>query len=155
MAVVLIGALILGILLPSCSPKIVEKIVEKEVVTERIVHDTATVEIPIEVEKIVTRDTVSHLENTYAKSDASVSGGFLSHSLESIPQDIKVPVSVTVHDTTFIKEGTYIETEYVEKELTWWQKTKLGAFWWLVVAVVGAVVYIFRKQIFALIKKLF
>ena len=42
-----------------------------------------------EVEKIVTRDTVSHLENSWAKSDAVVSDGFLSHSLESIPQIVK------------------------------------------------------------------
>ena len=152
---VLVLSVLVGCLLYSCgssSPKVIEKIVEKEVVTEHIVHDTATVEIPVEVEKIVTRDTVSHLENTYAKSDASVSGGFLSHSLESIPQFIKVPVAVTVHDTTYIKEETQVETEYVEKELNWWQKFRLDAFLWLVVIILVLLAWTFRKYLLKLFK---
>lgn len=120
--------------LASCSPKIIEK---TEIVTEykdRVVHDTATVEIVKEVEKIVTLDTVSHLENRYAMSDASVSGGFLSHSLESIPQYIKVPVEVHVTDTVRIEkeqEHSIVKVE-VEKELSWWQRLKINAFWVLI-----------------------
>ena len=75
------GILVAINLLFSCSPKIVEKIETKVEYRDRVVHDTTTFEIPVEVEKIVTRDTVSHLENTYARSDASVSGGYLQHSL--------------------------------------------------------------------------
>ena len=132
----------------ACSPKV---IVQKEVITEyrdRIVHDTATVEIPVEVEKIVTKDTVSHLENTYAKSDAAVSGGFLHHSLESIPQIIKVPVEVHVTDTLYKEAEIHTETVEVEKPLTWWQKFRIGAFWWLVGAVVLLLLWTFRKLIF-------
>lgn len=81
---------------------------------DRVVHDTAIVEITKEVEKIVTRDTVSHLANRWAKSDAMVSDGFLHHSLESIPQIIQVPVEVHVTDTLW-KESE-IHTEYVEVE---------------------------------------
>ena len=105
-------------------------------IRERIVHDTATVEIPVEVEKIVTRDTASHLENNYAKSDAVVSDGLLYHSLETKPQVIKVPVFVPVHDTLRVEKEAEIrtETQYVEKPLNWWQKFRLGAFWWLVAA---------------------
>lgn len=132
----------------ACSPKV---IVQKEVITEyrdRIVHDTATVEIPVEVEKIVTKDTASHLENTYAKSDAVVSEGLLHHSLESIPQIIKVPVEVHVTDTLYKEAEIHTETVEVEKPLTWWQKFRIGAFWWLVGAVVSLLLWTFRKLIF-------
>lgn len=119
-------------LICSCSPKIVES-VKTEYKTEyrdRIVHDTATFTIEKEVEKIVTRDTSSHLENRYAASDATVSGGYLTHSLESKPQTIYVPYEVKVTDTLIIEKEvtTAVETKEVEKELSWWQKVRLWAF---------------------------
>ena len=103
---------------------------------DRIIHDTATFEIPVIVEKNVTRDTSSHLENPYAKSDASVSGGFLSHSLESIPQIIKVPYEVEVHDTLYFEKSSQSEIKEVEveKPLSWWERLKIGAFPWLLLA---------------------
>ena len=135
-----------------CSPKV---IVQKEVVTEyrdRIVHDTTQVEIPYEVEKVVTKDTASHLENTYAKSDAVVSGGLLSHSLESRPQIIKVPVEVHVTDTLVKEAEIRTETVEVEKPLSWWKQAKLDAFWWLIGCLVLALLWIFRKPIASLLK---
>ena len=51
----------------------------------KTVHDTAYVELPVIVEKVATLDTASLLENKYAKSAASVSGGVLAHSLETKP----------------------------------------------------------------------
>ena len=119
-------------------------------IRERIVHDSVYFEVPVEVEKVVTRDTASHLENSLALSDAVVSGGFLFHSLATKPQKVAVPVTVTVTDTLVVeKEGqTIYETEYVEKELTWWQSFRMGAFWWLVlIALVG-----WRREILALVK---
>ena len=105
------------------------------VIHERIIHDTAKVEIPVEVEKIVTRETVSHLENTYAKSDAVVSEGFLWHSLESKPQIIYVPVEVQVSDTTSTHSEVITQYVEVEKQLTWWQTFRLKAFWWMAGAI--------------------
>lgn len=103
---------------------------------DRIIHDTAKFEIPVIVEKNVTRDTSSHLENPYAKSDASVSDGFLSHSLESIPQIIKVPYEVEVHDTLYFEKSSQSEIKEVEveKPLSWWERLKIGAFPWLLLA---------------------
>lgn len=151
---VYIGALLIVLLLlcaTSCSPKIVYKTETKIEYRDRIVRDTATFEIPVEVEKIVTKDTVSHLENKYAKSDAVVSDGFLSHSLESKPQYIKVPVKVHVTDTLY-KEALTIEKEVkVEKPLSWWQRFRLGAFWWLLGGLLLAILWIFRKVIFKII----
>lgn len=143
--------LLIAIMLTACSPKIVEKIVEKEVVTLRVVHDTARVEIPHIIEKNVTLDTMSHLENKYAKSDALVSGGLLSHTLESIPQVIKVPVEIAVPDTlkiTTVEKGEIVQ---VEKPLSFWQRLKIGAFWWLCGAILLCLLWIFRKTLFKIV----
>lgn len=113
---------------------------------DRIIHDTTTFEVTKEVEKIVTRDTMSHLENSWAKSDALVSEGFLHHSLESIPQIIKVPYEVVVTDTLIVEKTT--EPVYIEKPLTWWQKFRQGAFWWLVGGIALLLLWTFRKSIF-------
>ena len=105
-------------------------------IRERIIRDTAFVESPREIERIVTRDTSSHLENSYAKSDAVVSDGFLFHSLESIPQIVEVPYCVEVHDTTVVKEKAdiIVQREIVERELTWFQQTQIIVFWIAVIA---------------------
>jgi len=143
-----VGGLVflLVLCLASCSPRVITETKTVIEYRDRIVTDTAVVEIPVEVEKIVTRDTTSHLENTYAKSDAMVSEGFLHHSLESIPQYIRVPVEVHVTDTLY-KEAE-IRTETVEKPLSWWQKFRMYAFWWLLGAVIALLLWTFRKLIF-------
>ena len=131
-----------------CSPKIVEKVVTRVEYRDRVVHDTATVEVPVEVEKIVTRDTTSHLENNWAKSDAMVSDGFLHHSLESKPRIIQVPVEVHVTDTLWKEQEIKEVEKLVEKELTWWQRFRMEAFPWLLLAVVVLLLFAFRKFIF-------
>lgn len=138
-------ALVACLLLASCSPKIIERVVKEVEYRDRIVYDTARVEIPVEVEKIVTRDTVSHLENSYAKSDASVSGGFLSHSLESIPQIIRVPVEVHVTDTLWRESEVRTEVVEVEKKLNWWQRFRLDGFWVLLAVSAILLFFTFRK----------
>ena len=140
-------ALAIAVILPSCSPRVIETVRTEIEYRDREVHDTVAVEIPVEVEKIVTRDTSSHLENTYARSDASVKDGFLSHSLESKPQIIKVPVTVHVTDTVY-REAQIVEKEVkVEKPLTWAQKSKIEAFWWLLGAVLILLAWTFRKPL--------
>jgi len=136
------------VLMSGCSPKIVEKVVTQVEYRDRVVHDTATVEVPVEVEKIVTRDTTSHLENNWAKSDAMVSDGFLHHSLESKPRIIQVPVEVHVTDTVWKEQEIKEVEKLVEKELTWWQRFRMEAFPWLLLAVVLLLLYAFRKFIF-------
>lgn len=95
-------------------------------IRERLVfvRDSAKFTIPQIREAIRTRDTSSHLENDYAKSDARIENGLLYHDLESKPQTIYVPfeVPVPVHDTTYLESEK--ETEYVpdEKPLTTWQR---------------------------------
>lgn len=127
--------------IPSCSvckPRIEYRDSVRVEYRDRIIHDTATFYVEKEVEKIITKDTASHLENRWAVSDASVSEGLLYHSLESIPQIVKVPYEVEVHDTTYVEKAqeiVYVEKP-VEKPLTWWQGLRLDAFWWLILALV-------------------
>lgn len=119
------------LLLSSCGTlrrtgtEVVHKDSIQVVIRERVVHDTATVEITREVEKIVTFDTVSVLENTYARSEVEVSGGRLFHSLETKPQQLRIPVTVQTSDTTVTERSEMAETvtvtEYVERQLTRWQ----------------------------------
>ncbi|MBQ9583097.1 MAG: hypothetical protein IJR25_02065 [Bacteroidales bacterium] len=100
--------------------------VEVRYVTETV-HDTAVVELPVVIEHNVTLDTVSQLENAYAKSEAVVSAGVLRHSLQTKP--VKLPVSVEkkiiYRDSIRTQEIVVPETVEVEKPLTFWQRVKL------------------------------
>jgi hypothetical protein len=142
--------------LPGCSPKVTKETVTEIQYRDRAVPVIASFDFPQFVERIQTRDTSSHLENPYAKSDASISNGILFHSLETKPQKIEVPTVVYVTDTVAIyKEAeTITKTEYVEKELTWWQKFRLNLFFPLLLGLLGALVWIFREPIMALIKRI-
>ena len=113
-------------------------------IVEKIVKDTAWVELPVIKEKVVTLDTASVLENKYAKSEASVSGGVLIHSLATKP--VREPVAVeykeVVRDSVVYRDRTETQTVEVEKKLTWWQtlKMKAGGLF-LLIALIG-IIYI-------------
>ena len=98
-------------------------------VVEKIVRDTAYVELPVIVEKVATLDTASVLENKYAKSEASVSGGVLTHSLATKP--VREPVAVeykeVVRDSIVYRDRIETQTVEVERKLTWWQTLKMKA----------------------------
>lgn len=152
-------SILLAILACACSPKVLPPTNYTDSVRveirERLVHDTVTFEVPKIIEKVVTRDTASHLENDWAQSDAEVKDGFLWHSLETKPHTVYVPYEVPVHDTTYIEKEaqTITVTKEVEKPLTWWQKARIGAFWWLLALSVSLLIYTFRKPILTLLKK--
>ena len=94
--------------------------------------DTVLLEIPKIVEKVVTKDTVSVLENDYAKSQAVVSDGMLAHSLETKPvqKPVEVQTKIVYRDSVIVKDNVIVQTVEVEKELTGWQtfKMKTGGF---------------------------
>ena len=96
-------------------------------VVEKIVKDTTWVELPVIVEKVATLDTASVLENKYAKSEASVSGGVLTHSLSTKP--VREPVSVEykeiVRDSIVYRDRIQTQTVEVEKKLTAWQRFQM------------------------------
>lgn len=127
--------------LESDSTKVEVKIVEK------ILKDTAWVELPVIVEKVATLDTASVLENKYAKSEASISGGVLHHSLQTKP--VREPVSVEskeiVRDSIVYRDRIQTRTVEVEKKLTWWQSLKLKAGGVFLILIVIAILYLFLK----------
>ena len=101
-----------------------------EVRVEReFVHDTAYVELPVIVEKIQTLDTTSTLENDYARSEATVTAGILSHSLETKPVQLPVPVEkeIVYRDSIVFRDRVVTEVKEVERQLTFWQQFKMKA----------------------------
>ena len=99
-----------------------------EVRVEReIVRDTAWVELPVIVEKVATLDTASVLENKYAKSEASVSGGVLHHSLQTKPvrEPVSVQKEIVYRDSLVYRDRVEVQTVEVERKLSRWQTLKL------------------------------
>ena len=122
--------------------------VEVHTVTETV-HDTAYVELPIIVERIVTRDTTSTLENLYAKSDATVQDGFLHHSLETKPvrHPVQVETKIVYRDSIIFRDRIQTQTVEVERQLTKWQAFKMrtggATLTLLLLAIVTAALYLF------------
>ena len=104
--------------------------------------DTVYLEVPKIVEKIVTADTVSVLENEYAKSEASVSEGLLAHSLETKPvkQLVEVQTQVVYRDSVIVKDNVIVQTVEVEKELTGWQSFKMTMGGWMLGLIIFMIV---------------
>ena len=127
-----------------------EKIITETRIETVFQTDTVFLEVPKFVEKIVTADTVSVLENEYAKSEASVSDGLLAHSLETKPiqQPVEVQTKIVYRDSVVFKDVVVYETVEVEKELTGWQTFKMKMGGWflgiLIILIVFAILYIVK-----------
>nr|DAG23172.1 MAG TPA: Prokaryotic membrane lipoprotein lipid attachment site [Caudoviricetes sp.] len=127
-----------------------------EVRTERIEHiDTVYIELPRQVERIVTQDTTSRLENDYAVSEARVEAGMLHHTLETKAAKVPVPAKATIEKmygiTTVSKAKVEKEKVYIEKELTAWQRFRLRGFWALLAAIACWIAWKNKARILALI----
>lgn len=127
-----------------------------EVRTERIEHiDTVYIELPRQVERIVTQDTTSRLENDYAVSEARVEAGMLHHTLETKAAKVPVPAKATIEKmygiTTVSKAKVEKEKVYIEKELTAWQRFRLRGFWALLAAMACWIAWKNKARILALI----
>ncbi len=122
-----------------------EKIVTETRIETVYETDTVFLEVPQIVEKIVTKDTVSVLENDFARSAAQVSDGLLSHSLETKPvkQPVEVQTMIVYRDSVIFKDVVVYETVEVEKELSGWQtfKMKMGG-WFLAIIIILIVLLI-------------
>ena len=124
-----------------------------EVRTERVERiDTVYVELPRQAERVVTRDTVSHLENDYAVSDASVdSSGFLHHSLETRRRSQPVPVrSTSERKDSVIYRDVAVTVEKpveLEKPLNAWQRFRLKSWWALASVIAGYALWKNRRRI--------
>lgn len=122
--------------------------VEVHTVTETV-HDTAYIELPVIVERIVTRDTTSTLENDYARSEASVENGFLHHSLETKPvkHPVQIETKIVYRDSLIYRDRIETKTVEVERQLTKWQSFKMrtggATLTLLLLAIVTAALYLF------------
>ena len=144
-----------------CSPKMMpshdDNTNHKDSTYVQVVTKDSLIYVPIPLEKdqvIVHLGDTSKLETSVATSEAFVGvDGFLHHSLEN-KSDERLPAIVPITSKTIYTGVTHTETHTitkyveVEKELSWWQKFRLEAFWWLVGAVVLLLVWTFRKLIF-------
>lgn len=126
-----------------------------------LVPDTVFVEIPAQTAERMTGDSLSHLENDYAESNARINpDGSLFHDLKTKPQAKPVPIRKEIHQRDSIERGyraitkTSVETVEVEKPLTAWQKFRLDGFWALLAAVAGAVLWKFRKPLSSIFLRL-
>ena len=104
--------------------------------------DTVLVEIPQIVEKVQTMDTVSFLENEFAKSSAEVSDGILSHSLETKPvqKPVEIQKEIVYRDSVVFRDRTVVETVEVEKPLSGWQQFKIKTGGYAIGMIIGMIV---------------
>lgn len=142
MIILSLFALGLAMLVGCSSTKAVQSTIVADTTSVKIVHhiekvrDTVYVEIPQIIERNVTRDTVSHLENEYAKSDAIVDGEYLWHTLEMKPQEKAVEIIKEIeYRDTIIEKATIVEVEKpIDKPDTWWEQTQKKGFWTMLTA---------------------
>lgn len=147
-------------LLPGCSPKITEKVVTVTVteVRDSTAWRDTTIYVPIPLESdqaIVHVGDTSHRETSVAESDAWVGNdGMIHHSLRNkagarISYNLKLPERWIYTGVTNTKEHEHsiIKEVKVDKPLSWWQKFRIRAFWWLLIATICLGVWTFRNPI--------
>lgn len=120
----------------------------EERVWEIKVTDTLFVEVPMQKESTTVRDSMSHLENDYAISDARIMiDGSLYHSLETKPRidTLTQELYVQVRDTTIYREKVIPQIVTVEKGLSDWQKIQIRGFW--IFLILTSVYIIIRKKV--------
>lgn len=117
---------------------------------ERVVFvpDTIFLEVPKQSAERVVRDSISHLENEYAYSDARILiDGSLFHALSTKPQKkpIQTTQKVITRDSIVYVDRWRSNDKVVkiEKKLSWMQKAQI----WLCRAVVLTWILFFAIQI--------
>ena len=84
------------------------------IVRTEYIPDTVLVEVPVESERQTVRDTTSHLETSFAVSDARINAdGSLSHSLANKPQKRPIPTEKEVIYRDIIVYRDRVNTEIV------------------------------------------
>ena len=128
-------ALILLLSVCACSPKIIETVRTEYVYRDRIQVDTTYLHDSVYLREFIKGDTVR-----------------ITEYRDRYRYEYKyVHDTTAVHDTTIVEKTKEVK---VEKPLTFWQKFRINAFWWLAVAVAACLAWIFRKPVLAFVKKL-
>ena len=131
-----VGWMFLLLILSGCSPRIVETVRTEYVYRDRIERDTTILHDSVHVREFVKGDTLRIIE-------------YRDHLVYRYKY---IRDTLAVHDSVAVETVKEVEVE-VEKPLSAGQKAKIGAFWYLVVAVAGLGLWTFRKPILALLTK--
>ena len=130
------------LLFAGCAAKrVITKDVQQDSVSVEVretmvyITDTVEVEIPYVVERNVTLDTISRLENDYAISEAIIEGAYLTHTLATKPQLRRVQIKTPqLRRDSVVYRNFYRDVEVeVERQLSFLQKTQISGFWLLLV----------------------
>ena len=121
--------ILLPILSAGCSPKIIERVVYQRDTT--VVHH---------------RDTTFRRDSVYIREWMKGDTVYIEKYKDRFVYRDRWRDSIRV-----VRDSVAVETikeVKVEKPLSWSQKAKIGAFPWLLLALIGAVLWIFRKYLF-------
>lgn len=105
------------------------------------------IEVPMGSDKAVLPDTdTSRLETDIAESVAYVAEGRLHHSLRNkgealIPVTIKVPEKIHTEKEVVLQAYKVTEIEYIETELSKWQRFVQTLGWTVIIALGAFVIY--------------
>lgn len=129
-AKILFAAIFIGMLLSACSPRIVEHIRTEIEYRDRYIRDSLYFRDSVFMKEYIKGDTVFQDREVYkyVYKDRLKTDTLLRE----------------VHDTTTVEVQ-------VEKPLSAPQRLKIGAFWWLLGAVVLLLLWTFRKTIFKIV----
>ena len=122
-------SLVLLALTCSCSPKIYERVI--------VQRDTTAV-VKIDSVRYLERDSV------FVREKGDTVYKYVEHIRYRDRIKIDTVLKVRVDSVAFER----IKEVKVEKPLSWWQKAKIGAFWWLCGVLALCLLWIFRKYIF-------
>lgn len=121
--------ILLPILSAGCSPKIIERVVYQRDTT--VVHH---------------RDTTYRRDSIWMKEYVKGDTVYIEKYKDRFVYRDRWRDSIRV-----VRDSVAVETikeVKVEKPLSWSQKAKIGAFPWILLALIGAVLWIFRKYLF-------
>lgn len=121
--------------LPSCSPRIIEK-VRTEYVAQEVHH----------------RDTTYRRDSVYIREWMKGDTVFVDRYRDRYVFRDRWRDSIVVKVDSFAVER--VKEVQVEKPLSWGKRAKIGAFWWLVLAVAVLAGWTFRKPLGGLITKI-
>lgn len=128
-------ALFLALCLASCSPRIVERVV--------VQHDTTAVHH---------RDTTYRRDSVYIREWMKGDTVFVDRYRDRYVFRDRWRDSIVVKVDSFAVER--VKEVQVDKPLSWGKRAKIGAFWWLVLAVAGLGAWTFRKPLAGIITKI-
>lgn len=146
-----------ALLMTGCCPcrnMVAERVTQDSTRTEYrerivLVPDTVFLQIPLQSAERTTADSVSHLENEFAVSDARITAeGLLFHSLQTKPQTkpIATEREVITRDSVIYKDRCINATKTVQAEraLTAFQRIQICGFWLLSV-IMATICFLYIK----------